>query len=110
MTTGNWIALAAIVLSLIVSLFGAAGWVIGRVDGRINRLESRIDARIDGLESSIKGLDERIDDLVVIVSHMRGQLDLLSNRSASSELSSVLTNPAARAACEMCHPGGGDPQ
>ena len=46
--------------SIVLSLFGAAGWIITRMDTRIDRL------------------DTRIDTLAVEIATMRGQLDFLA--------------------------------
>ena len=59
-TAGAWIGIVSIALTIVLSLFGAAGWIITRMDTRIDRL------------------DTRIDTLAVEIATMRGQLDFLA--------------------------------
>lgn len=66
-TAGAWIGIASLTLTMVLALFGAAGWIISRIDS----VEARIDTRIDGL-------DTRIDALAVEIATMRGQLDVLT--------------------------------
>ena len=92
---GAWIGIAGLVLTVVLALFGAAGWVVTRID--------RLDTRIDGL-------DTRIDGLAVDVAHIRGQLDILVSRSGSSAtLADLLSDPARAQTCSGCH-GPTDPR
>ena len=64
-----------------LSLFGAAGWIITRMDTRIDRL----DTRIGRLDTRIDSLDERVDSLAVEIATMRGQLDVLARTQAGEQ-------------------------
>lgn len=55
-TAGAWIGIVSIALTIVLSLFGAAGWIITRIDR----------------------LDTSIDTLAVEIATMRGQLDFLA--------------------------------
>lgn len=59
---GAWIGIAGIALTMILALFGAAGWIVNRID----RVETKID-----------DLDEQVDALSIDMARMSGQLDLI---------------------------------
>ena len=59
-TAGAWIGIVSITLTIVLSLFGAAGWIISRIE--------RLDARMDTLAEE--------------VARMRGQLDVLTQTRA----------------------------
>ncbi len=71
---GAWIGLAGLALTMVLALFGAAGWIVTRID----RLETRLDTRIDRLDAKMDVLDTRVDALSVDVATMRGQLGVLT--------------------------------
>ena len=64
---GAWIGLAGIALTIILALFGAAGWIVTRID----RVETKID-----------DLDGRVDALAVDMARMSGQLDVILQQGA----------------------------
>ena len=59
---GAWIGIAGIALTMILALFGAAGWIVNRID----RVETKID-----------DLDKRVGALAIDMARMSGQLDLI---------------------------------
>ena len=65
---GAWIGIAGIALTMILALFGAAGWIVSRID----RVETKID-----------DLDKRVDALPVDMARMSGQLDLILQQGLS---------------------------
>ena len=65
---GAWIGIAGIALTMILALFGAAGWIVSRID----RVETKID-----------DLDKRVDALAVDMARMSGQLDLILQQGLS---------------------------
>ena len=65
---GAWIGIAGIALTMVLALFGAAGWIVSRID----RVETKID-----------DLDKRVDALAVNMARMSGQLDLILQQGLS---------------------------
>ena len=63
-TVNQFIAICGIVVTIVVSLFGAAAWVVNRLD----RFE-------DKLSLEIQNLDARVDKVAVEVSFIRGQIN-----------------------------------
>ncbi len=78
-TAGAWIGLVTITFTIVLSLFGAAGWIISRMDTAI----ARLDVRIDRLDTRIDRLDGRLDTLAEEVAMMRGQLEVLTRTRSS---------------------------
>lgn len=57
------LTVATLLLAVVVALFGAAGWVVSRID----RLE-------EGLGTQIRTMDARVDELAEDTAFIRGQL------------------------------------
>ena len=64
MTATDRATIAAVCVALVLAIFSASAWMIGRVDARIDRLDTRIDR-----------LDERVDELAADVAYIRGRLE-----------------------------------
>ena len=73
---GAWIGIAGIAVTMILALFGAAGWIVTRIDRLETRID-RLDTRIDRLDAKIDALDTRVDGLAVVVAKMSGQLEIV---------------------------------
>jgi chaperonin cofactor prefoldin len=53
--------IAAIVISLCLTIAGGLYFQTNAIDKRIEQLEKRLDARIEGLEKRMDGLEKRMD-------------------------------------------------
>lgn len=63
LTVNQLLAVTTLLLAVVVALFGAAGWVVSRID----RLE-------EGLGTQIRTMDARVDELAEDTAFIRGQL------------------------------------
>ena len=100
---GAWIGIAGIALTMILALFGAAGWIVTRIDRvnnrvdalavdmatRIDRVDSRVDALAVDMATRIDRVDSRVDALAVDMARMSGQLDLILQQGLDGQAGPV---------------------
>ena len=100
---GAWIGIAGIALTMILALFGAAGWIVTRIDRvnnrvdalavdmatRIDRVDSRVDALAVDIATRIDRVDSRVDALAVDMARMSGQLDLILQQGLDGQAGPV---------------------
>ena len=86
---GAWIGIAGIALTMILALFGAAGWIVTRIDRvnnrvdalavdmatRIDRVDSRVDALAVDIATRIDRVDSRVDALAVDIATRIDRVD-----------------------------------
>ena len=82
---GAWIGIAGIALTMILALFGAAGWIVTRID----RVNNRVDALAVDMATRIDRVDSRVDALAVDMARMSGQLDLILQQGLDGQAGPV---------------------